>query len=71
MGDVPRVEAGLDLREPVRRDRGQQAAARLRVVGEGHELRGDTGRDLERGRDETAIVGGAPRFDAGSGVALG
>ena len=67
--DPPVVDTGHrqvppDLVHAVGRDRREQAARRLRVVGEGHELRGHSVADGQERLDEAAVVGGAAGLDA-------
>ena len=65
MGDGRAVERGFDLGQGVWRDRGQEAAARLRVVGERRELGRDAVADRQRGGHEPAVMGSAAGLDAG------
>lgn len=62
--DVVVAKGGFDSGELVRRNRREEAAARLGVVGERQELAGNIGRDGQRVGDEAAVVGRAAGFDA-------
>ena len=59
--DPGRVERGLDRGEAVRRDRGEEPARRLRIVGEDDELGGDVvGRERSPGRTKRRLWAAPP-----------
>jgi len=65
------VQGGLDGMAPIRRHGGQQAAARLRVVGQRDQLGRDAGAHGKRRRNESAVVRRAAGLDAGGGELKG
>jgi L-seryl-tRNA(Ser) seleniumtransferase len=69
--DAARVQRGLDGPELACRDRREQASARLRIVRQDRELRGDSIGHRERARDEAPVVGRPTGLDAGAGEVKG
>ena len=69
--DAGRLEGRFERIDTIRGNRGEKAARGLGIVGDRHEIRGHVRADLERGSDESAVVGGAAGLDARRGELAG